>query len=199
MPVHPELFTSLSLMMASLQIPFVFDRTGIVLEFLKNMTLCNHSVSHDDDAPLPPPQTEISNDSSGVLVHSTRDFPIFVRACSAAAAWTDAGRAPGADCVVLTMPESNDAIDIVTSACNDGRLLIFRIPAQKLHAAAALQNLIAFVPLLSLSKFRNPDIRVRLLDSMHRSIVWLCRNEGLSERLILNLIHRHPQLMRSLS
>ena len=154
MPAHPELFTSVSLMLASVQTPFVFDRTGVVLEFLQNLSSCNHSVSHDDDAPLPPPQIESSSDSSGLLVRSTRDFPIFVRSCLAATAWTDGGRTAGADCVVLTLPDSNDVIDVVTSSCNEGRLLVIRIPAQKSHASTALRSLNAFVPLLALSKVR---------------------------------------------
>ncbi len=154
LPEHPELFTSVSLVLASAKIPFVFDKTGVFLEFLHNMSLCNHLMVHDIDAPLPPPQTDSSGQYCGALVRSTSDFPVFVRTCPTAAPWTNLGRLRATGLTIVTLPDSRDAIEKVIKSCAEGQLLVFHIPAQQTHAHAAMRSLSAFVPLFLLPKIR---------------------------------------------
>ncbi len=164
MPMHHELFTSVSLLMASAHTPIVCDKTGALLEFLRNMSMCNHSASHDADAPLPPLDSDGKGHHSGLLVRSTLDFPLFKQSCPAAAAFTGFGKLSGAGCVIITLPDSNNIVDKVISACNSGQFLVLRIPAQISHAAAALCSLNAFIPLFLLPKFRNEPQTVHVFD-----------------------------------
>jgi hypothetical protein len=153
-PKNDELFTSISLILASPMVPFVFDKTGLVLEFLRNMSHCNHSLTYDRDAPVPPPQTDCYGAYRGVLVRSTREFPIFARTCPTTCSWTDLGRGSGAGCVVMTLPDTRSKFEEIVSACTYGRLLVFHIPAQHSHASAAIRSLQDFIQLLVLPKHR---------------------------------------------
>lgn len=162
-PAHHELFTSVALLMVSAKTPFVFDKTGVVLEFLRHISTCNHSSSHDKDAMCSPPEFHFNGENSKVLIRSANDFPAFVRSCPAAAACTGRGVSQGAGCVIITLLGVVDALDKVISACNDGRVLVLRIPAQALHASAAFRSLISLIPLLLLPKIRKDLQTVQIL------------------------------------
>jgi hypothetical protein len=149
--------------MASAKTPFVWDKTGIVIEFLRNLSMCNHSASYDPDTPLSPPEADGGNQHSGALVLSTKDFPVFAQSCPAAAACTGFGTLPGAGCVVVTLPDAADAIDKLISVCNDGLVLVIRIPAGTSHAHAGLISLNAFLPLLMLPRNRTEARTIHLL------------------------------------
>jgi hypothetical protein len=161
-PAHPELFVSISLIMASAKTPFIIDRTGVAVEFLRSMSLCNHSASHDNEEHISPPDSSSNEERVGGLVRSTNQFPVFVKSCPAAAVCTGFGKLPGAGCVIVTLPYSNSDIDKVASACNDGCLLVIRIPARELQTPASL-CLNVFLPLLLLPKLRQDVQTISIL------------------------------------
>lgn len=162
MPAHPEMFVSVSLIMASAKTPFVIDRTGVAIEFLRSMSLCNHSASYDNEEQMSPPYSNSNEERVGVLVRSTSQFPAFVKSSPAAAVFTGFGKHPGAGCVIVTLPFTNSDIDKVASACNDGCLLVIRIPAHGSLTPASL-CLNAFIPLLLLPKLRQDVQSISLL------------------------------------
>jgi hypothetical protein len=162
-PAHHELFTSVALLMVSAKTPFVFDKSGVVIEFLRHISTCNHSSLHDKDAMCSPPEFHFNGENSKVLIRSTSDFPAFVRSCAASAACTGRGVVQGAGCVIITLLDLVDALDKVISACSDGCVLVLRIPAQASHASAAFQSLISLIPLLLLPKIRKDFQTVQIL------------------------------------
>jgi hypothetical protein len=162
-PAHPELLISVSLTMASAKTPFVMDSTGVAIEFLRSMSLCNHSTSHDNEELMSQLDSNSNEEHVGVLIQSRRRFPAFVKSCPAAAVCTAFGKVPSAGCVIVTLPDSNFAIDKVASACNDGCMLIIRIPAHESQSSASMLCLNAFLPLLSLPKLRQDVQTIKLL------------------------------------